>query len=180
MSSTIDETEPVEKQEEHATEPIGTDYPSFTERVRRYVLEVSGSLAEVSRMTGIPKTTLGGWLSGKKDLTTGVFDKVCEAYCIYPITHMDTKSLIIPSIDSVSKAYESLAETAAMRRLSEEHKSEVDKLNGLVQWYQSKLRERAASIHQLLESSRDLQQIVRDQTDKVRDLKSKRSKPVNE
>ncbi len=64
----------------------------LSEHVRNFVLEKSGTLAEISRVTGVPKTTLGGWLNGKKDLTTGVFDKVCEAYGIIAMFRRDLMS----------------------------------------------------------------------------------------
>lgn len=58
---------------------------NLTERVRRYILEKSKTLAEIHKVTGVPKTTLGAWLKGEKSITTTVFDKICQAYEISPI-----------------------------------------------------------------------------------------------
>lgn len=58
---------------------------NLTERVRRYILEKSKTLAEIHKVTGVPKTTLGAWLKGEKSITTTVFDKICQAYEISPV-----------------------------------------------------------------------------------------------
>ena len=144
MSSTIDETEPVEKQEEHATEAVKDAVP-LTERVRLYVIEKSGSLAEVSRVTGIPKTTLGGWLSGKKDLTTGVFDKVCEAYGILPVRLFGKPSDNVVTVINLSpyltqlQQFQVVLESEAIRKIQKEHHEERQILLQTLKWYQSKL-----------------------------------------
>jgi hypothetical protein len=150
MSSTIDETEPVEKQEEHATEAV-KDVVPLTERVRHYVMETSGSLAEVSRVTGIPKTTLGGWLSGKKDLTTGVFDKVCEAYGIFPVRVAGKPSAMVVTAATLVRTHNPyqyfsavekhllVLESEAIRKIQKEHNEERQILLETLKWYQSKL-----------------------------------------
>jgi transcriptional regulator with XRE-family HTH domain len=57
----------------------------LSERVRRYVLETGGGLADVARATGLPKSTLNPWLKGERHITTSTFDRICEVYGVEPI-----------------------------------------------------------------------------------------------
>jgi transcriptional regulator with XRE-family HTH domain len=85
---------------------------NLTERVKRYVLEKSKTLAEIHKVTGIPRTTLGGWLKGEKSITTTVFDKICQAYEISPVRLLDVEDSehvrnlmgLIPDINTAEKA----------------------------------------------------------------------------
>lgn len=64
---------------------LSNGHDSLSERVRRYVLATSKTLAEVHRVTGIGKSTLNPWLKGERTITTGIFDRICEAYKISPV-----------------------------------------------------------------------------------------------
>ena len=85
---------------------------NLTERVKRYVLEKSKTLAEIHKVTGIPRTTLGGWLKGEKSITTTVFDRICQAYEISPVRLLDVEDSehvrnlmgLIPDINTAEKA----------------------------------------------------------------------------
>lgn len=74
-----------------------TNPDPLSERVRKYVVKTSGGLAEVHRRTGIPKTTLGGWIKGEKDITTSNFDRICEAYGIEPVRMTGEPSEDVPT-----------------------------------------------------------------------------------
>jgi transcriptional regulator with XRE-family HTH domain len=85
---------------------------NLTERVKRYVVEKSKTLAEIHKVTGVPRTTLGGWLKGEKSITTTVFDKICQAYEISPVRLYDVEDSehvrnlmgLIPDINTAEKA----------------------------------------------------------------------------
>ena len=80
----------------------------LSERVRKYVVEVSGGLAGVHRRTGLPKMTLSGWLRGEKHITTGNFDLICKAYGIEPVRLLDTDpSEHVPAASQLSELKES-------------------------------------------------------------------------
>lgn len=93
-------------------------YLSLSERIRLYVLEKSGGLAEIARVTGIPKTTLNPWLLGQKGITTSVLDRVCQAYQIVPFIIDGGPSEHVSSISSAVKDYDSLSRQAMQSRLS--------------------------------------------------------------
>lgn len=106
-------TEPKKKRKrkEYVTVQVDSDISvtflkpaPLSERVRAYILEESGSLAEIARKTGIPKTTLNPWLLGKKSVTTNVLDRICEVYLISPIRLFDkSPSDDIPSLQELSE-----------------------------------------------------------------------------
>jgi transcriptional regulator with XRE-family HTH domain len=77
---------------------------NLTERVKRYVLEKSKTLAEIHKVTGVPRTTLGGWLKGEKSLTTTVFDRICQAYEISPVRlyDMPESGMSVPTLKELS------------------------------------------------------------------------------
>lgn len=84
------------------------DPDPLSERVRKYVLETSGGLAEVHRRTGLPKMTLSGWLRGEKHITTGNFDAICKAYGIEPVRLLDADpSDHVPAASQLSELSDS-------------------------------------------------------------------------
>lgn len=124
--------------------PSITKLETISERVKRYILEKSGTLSEISRVTSVPKTTLTGWLNGHKELTTGVFDKICEAYGIHPFRFFGEDSDFVPvahkTQEHLVKVHEEvLFETKAMERLSKEHEEERNRLTDLLKWYHGKI-----------------------------------------
>lgn len=92
----------------------------LSERVRKYVVEVSGGLAEVHRRTGLPKMTLSGWLRGEKHITTGNFDRICEAYGIEVFRWLGEPSENVPSAVQLGELGET--ERAKIEVLLAEHK----------------------------------------------------------
>lgn len=168
----VEPTAPIEPMPVMTIEPgVALDYAftktaTLSERVRRYVLEKSGSLTEIARITSLPKTTLNPWLLGQKGITTTVLDKICEAYAIYPVRLFGENSDNVPSacdfspmLQEVSRA-SIVSETEAMRKLSEEHKREREKLNELVDWYQSRIDQNGVMLTQLMQRAEELGKIV--------------------
>lgn len=80
---------------------------TLSERVRRYVLETGGGLADVARATGLQKSTLNPWLKGERQINTSTFDKICKVYGIEPLRMSGDPSDDVPTAKQLGELEES-------------------------------------------------------------------------
>jgi transcriptional regulator with XRE-family HTH domain len=82
-----------------------TNKPGLSELIRKFLLELNVPLTWISTKTGVPKTTLSGWLNGKKDITSSVLDRICTGFGIVAVRALGPESEFVPLLDS-SKPFE--------------------------------------------------------------------------
>lgn len=127
-----------------------TNYVPLSERVRRYVLEKSGGLAEIARKTGLPKTTLNPWLLGQKGITTGVLDKICEAYEIVPFRIDGTNSEHVPTVQSAIDSFSSIMGIKSGMRLVSIN-ARAEQVSQLIEANRERVEVIEQELHQIME-----------------------------